>query len=140
MPGRKIRVALLVLDVFVALSAIGGGLAVVAALDRFPPEWLHGSPFSDYSIPGLILAGVVGGSAAAAAVVLWRRPRLGVPASALAGAILAGWVVGEIVILNQNGAATSPRSPTEGLYLVVGTVMVMSGIVALIVRTRTTPA
>lgn len=137
MPASKIRVALLILDAFVALTAIGGGVAMVATLDRFPPEWLRGSPFADYSIPGLILAGVVGGSAAAAAVALWRRPRLGVPASAMAGAILAGWVVGEIVILNQNGAATSPRTMMEGLYLIVGAVMMLSGGSALIARRQT---
>ena len=140
MPTRRTRVALFVLDTFVALSAIGGGLAIVASLDRFPPEWLRGSPFGDYVIPGLILASIVGGSTGAAAAIVWRRPRLGISASAAAGLVLAAWIVGEVIILNQNGAPTSPRSPTEALYLIVGVAMTLPRIAALFARERTPAA
>ena len=56
------EVALLILAGFVALTAIGGGIALAAGLEgeRFPAEWLEGSPFEDYRVPGLILAGVGG--------------------------------------------------------------------------------
>jgi hypothetical protein len=53
-----------VVDVFVALTALGGGIALATGLeaDRFPLDWLRGTPFRNYVIPGLILAGVVGGA------------------------------------------------------------------------------
>jgi hypothetical protein len=129
-PARPARVVLFVLDAFVALTAIGGGVAIVTGADRFPPEWLRGSPFNDYALPGLILAAVVGASAAVAAAATWRWPRLAAQASLVAGAILAGWVTGEVVLLNQNGAATSPRSPVEVFYFVVGLIMLLLGIAA----------
>jgi hypothetical protein len=135
-PVRPARIALFVLDAFVALTAIGGGAAIVTGADRFPPEWLRGSPFDDYAVPGLILATVVGASAAVAAATTWRRPRLAAQASFVAGAILAGWVIGEVVLLNQNGAATSPRSPVEAIYFAVGVIMILSGSAAWLTRTR----
>lgn len=67
-------VVLLTLDAFVALTALGGGVALVAGLEegRFPLEWLRGTPFTSYTLPGLLLAALVGGSAAVAEA---RAPR-----------------------------------------------------------------
>ena len=118
---------MLALDTFVAVSAIGGGAALAAGVDRFPTEWLRGSPFSDYVLPGLILAGVVGISAAIATLSAWLRLRIWAPASVAAGLVLTGWIVGELAFLNQNGAETSPRGPLEVLYLVVGIALVLLG-------------
>jgi MYXO-CTERM domain-containing protein len=127
----------MVLDGFVALTAVGGGLLMVAGIDRFPPEWLEGSPFSDYLLPGVILT-VVGVIAAVAAVAAWRRSRWAAETSALAGAVLAGWIAGEIVLLQRNGADQDPRSPTEAIYLVVGLAMLGLGLAGTI--RRRTPA
>jgi hypothetical protein len=57
-----------VLEAFIALSAIGGGIAMLLGADKFPVEWLRNTPFSDYTIPALVLAIVVGGSSLVAAV------------------------------------------------------------------------
>jgi hypothetical protein len=45
------------------VTAVGGGTALATGLesDRFPAEMLRGTQFGSYVIPGLILAGVVGG-------------------------------------------------------------------------------
>jgi hypothetical protein len=118
-----VRFALLVLDLSAAVSAILGGIAVAGNVDGFPPEWLAGTPFSGYLAPGLILAVVVGGSAAAAAVTTARPGRLGPIVSVVAGVVLVGWILGELVLLNQNSAASSPRSPVEAIYLLVGIAM-----------------
>jgi hypothetical protein len=125
----RIRFALFVLDISAAVSAIIGGIAVAAGTDRFPHEWLAGSPFGDYVIPGAILAVAVGGTATVAAVATARAPRLGGPASVVAGAVLMGWILGELLVLNQNSAATSPRSAVEPIYFVVGLAMAALGAV-----------
>jgi hypothetical protein len=52
-------------------------------------------------LPGIILAGVVGGSAATAAVALVRSPSKGARASILAGPILMAWIVAEGVMAQQ---------------------------------------
>ncbi len=123
------RLALFVLDLSVAASAIGGGIAIVAQRDQFPPEWLASTPFHDYLIPGLILAVIVGGSAALAALLVFWRVGAGAPLSVLAGLVMMGWITGELILLQQNSASTSPRSPIEAIYFVLGLAMVVVGVV-----------
>lgn len=97
------RIALFAADSFAALTAVGGGIALATGLegDRFPPEYLEGTPFGGYVVPGLLLAGEVGGSATIAAVATLRSKETGGLTSMLAGATMMGWIVGEILILNQ---------------------------------------
>ena len=61
----------MVLDTFNAISAIGGGIAMLVGADKFPVEWLRNTPFSDYTIPAFVLAIVVGGSSLIAAVTVF---------------------------------------------------------------------
>ncbi|AHY48093.1 Hypothetical Protein RradSPS_2810 (plasmid) [Rubrobacter radiotolerans] len=119
------RGMLLAVDGCVALTAIGGGLALVAGLegDRFPLEWLEGTPFDSYAVPGWILAVVVGGSAAAAAIATLLNPRIGGPLSVVAGVVMMGWIVGEVLLLRQPSWTW-----TELLYFVLGALMGALGI------------
>lgn len=124
MRRRSLRILLTLLTGFVALTAIGGGVALLVGLEdnRFPLEWLHGTPFPDYTIPALLLAVVVGGSALAACVLIIRRHRWALPVAATAGAILMGYITVEFLILQQ-----SPPGPTpiEYLYVALGAVIVV---------------
>jgi hypothetical protein len=76
---RVLRGALIVLNGSTALTAAGGGLALATGMEgtRFPVELLSGTPFASYLVPGLILAIVVGGSAAVATGAAVRSQRLG---------------------------------------------------------------
>ncbi len=56
MKQKFVRIALFALEVLAALGAVAGGLALLAGVIRFPLEMLQGTPFGDYTIPGLILA------------------------------------------------------------------------------------
>jgi hypothetical protein len=124
MRSRGARIALFAIDALAAVTAIGGGILVATGIDTFPAAWLAGTPFSSYLLPGLILAVVVGGSAAAAAAATLRSPVAGMRASLLAGVVMMGWIVGEVLILHQ------PSRPTwiEILYFAVGTTMVALGL------------
>ncbi len=44
-----------IVTAFIALTAIGGGVAILVGLDKFPLEWLHITPFKNYTIPAFIL-------------------------------------------------------------------------------------
>jgi hypothetical protein len=126
MRSGGVRVALFAVDAFAALSAVGGGVALATGAEgnRFPLDWLKGTPFSSYVAPGLILAVVVGGSATVAAAATLRRPDAGALASLLAGVVMMGWIVGEFLILNQ------PSRPTwiEVVYFSVGVLMAVLGL------------
>ena len=67
---------IVVLEAVVALSAIGGGIAMLLGADKFPVEWLRNTPFNDYTVPALMLAIVVGGSSLIAAVTVFTGPKL----------------------------------------------------------------
>ena len=123
MRARNIRIALLIIDAFVAVTAVVGGLALVTGLegDRFPLTLLESTPFSSYVLPGLILMVVVGGSASIAVAALLRGLDRGAPASIVAGAILIGWIIGEALLLHQ-------RSWFEAFYVALGVTMAALGL------------
>ena len=58
MKHKGIRITLVVIALFVGLWAIIGGVGLMTGAIpflRMPVEYLQGSPFSDYTIPGLLL-------------------------------------------------------------------------------------
>jgi hypothetical protein len=122
MIDRTRRLAVGLLAGLVALTSIGGGIAMLlgAEAGRFPLAWLSGTPFSDYTIPALLLVIVVGGSALAASVFALRSHPLARVAALLAGLILIGYIVGEVLLLKQE-----PPGPTwmEIFYFALGLLM-----------------
>lgn len=124
------QIALLVLDAFVALTAIGGGVALATELEgeRFPLDYLKGTPFRSFVAPGLILAGAVGGCAALAGAATIADAERGAILSIAAGAILIGYITVEIAILNQPS-----WTKTEAFYLAVGLAMAGLGVLELMV-------
>jgi hypothetical protein len=86
---------------------------------------LRGTPFHSYLIPGLLLAVVVGGSAAVATVLTLRRSGLAGSASVVAGIVLMGWIVGEVVLLKQ--PVTRDRWWEVG-YFTIGCVLAIGGL------------
>jgi hypothetical protein len=130
---RICGVTLFVASVFVAMTAVGGGITLAMGVDKFPADWLTGTVFRSYLIPGLILAIVVGGSAVVAAVAALRGPDAGALASMLAGAILLGWLVGERLILPP--AAFSPQFWwLEAIYIAAGLMMLAPALTVWISR------
>jgi len=117
MKYKGLRIVIGVLTVFIALTAIGGGIALLrgAEASRIPIEWLDGTPFKDYTIPALLLAIAVGGSSLVACVTILTGRNAGTPASMLAGLIMMGYVVVEALILKQ-----VPPGPTPIEYLYFG--------------------
>ncbi|HYL82766.1 MAG TPA: hypothetical protein VE263_00910 [Candidatus Angelobacter sp.] len=81
------------------IAGVAGGLLVMKETLPFPRVWLQGTPFHTYLIPGLILCAVVGGSHLAAAFSILARRAWAKTACVLAGAILAGWMIGEILLI-----------------------------------------
>lgn len=134
MKHKLVRIAIGVTEAFNALSAIGGGIALLAGTYKdgilieaggraqFPLEWLRNTPFSDYTVPALVLAIGVGGSSLIAAVLVFTGREEGVPASVVAGLVIAGFIVGEVVMLRQG------VSWIEGLYFGLG--LAISGLAA----------
>ena len=80
---------------------------------RWPPDWrvtdsqsscCGSGPSRSFVLPRVIQAGLVGGSAPVATVAGLRRPRLVAQALALAGIVLMGWILGEVLIVRSSVA------------------------------------
>ena len=121
-----IRAVLVALEAFTAVTATTGGIALATGLegDRFPVEVLRGTPFRSRVVSGLILAGPVGGSATVATVAGMRRHRLVAQASVLAGIVLMGWILVDVLIVRSSVA----RSWAEAGYCGIGLLMSTLGL------------
>ncbi len=123
MKHKVIRIALVVIETFIGLSAIQGGIALLrGAFDQVVPvTWLAGTPFSDYTIPGLVLVIVVGGYALLAAATVFIHREWAVLVSVLAGLLMAGYEVVEAVSLDSKVGNVLPSVlELQLLYFVLG--------------------
>ena len=115
------RRTLVGLHLFNALSAVGGGIALLAGGLGVPTALLRHTPFTSFVVPGIFLAAVIGGSATIGATALlahWRRAQV---TSAAAGAIMVGWILGETLLVEG-------FSWLQGLYLLTGAIVVVASI------------
>ncbi|MEO8263029.1 MAG: hypothetical protein ABI566_10715 [Pseudolysinimonas sp.] len=112
---------------FGALSALGGGVLGVAFNGAgVPLEYLQGTPFDSYIVPGLVLGLVIGGTQAAAAIAVGRRSRWALLLSSIAGAGMLIWIFVELAAINE-------YSPLQTAYFALGgaelaTVFILLGI------------
>lgn len=95
------RTILEIITLFVGVTAILGGIGLITGLIQPPERLLQGSPFSDYLIPGLILAFITGGSALISFWALSHRSRNAALLTYVAGLILCGWVIIEIAFIHE---------------------------------------
>jgi hypothetical protein len=125
MEERVTRVTLIVVNLFAALSAFAGALGLVVG-PIVPLSVLSTTPFAAFTFPALLLGVVVGGSALAAALILWFGPRrialfeplrFDALTSAVAGCIMVGWITIEIAMIGLG-------SWLQPLYLAVGLLMI----------------
>jgi hypothetical protein len=119
---RVLRIVVIVLDAFLALTAMAGGIGLLTGINGPPVEMLAGSPFKSYTIPGLALLLIVGGSALVAAVMLLRRHRWGTLASGIAAAMIVGFEIVEVLAI---GSPPGVARTLQIFYLSLGVVLAL---------------
>lgn len=82
-----------------AINAFGGGYYGMAGAKEIPVEWLSGSPFHSYFIPGLFLFVVVGGSSLFASILVFRKHRLARNAALACGILVLAWLTVQVAII-----------------------------------------
>lgn len=83
----------------VAINAFAGGYYAVSGAKDVPVEWLKGSGFHNYFIPGILLFIVVGGSCLAASILVFRRNHLAIAATYISATIIFIWLAAQISII-----------------------------------------
>jgi len=97
--SSMIRYPLGALLAFGALNAFGGGYYGVAGAKDVPTEWLAGTPFSDYTVPSLILFVIVGGAFLVATVAVFGHARIARMSAVTAGAIVLVWIAVQVAMI-----------------------------------------
>jgi len=123
MKHKLVRIALVVLEAFVALSAVAGGIALLTGTfaQGIPVAWLQGTPFSDYTIPGLVLAIVVGGGMGVAAVTVFIHREWAVLISVVAGILMVNFEVVEAASVDSKAGNRLPlMAGLQVFYFVLG--------------------
>ncbi|HUL54165.1 MAG TPA: hypothetical protein VLT83_12215 [Opitutaceae bacterium] len=115
--SRAARISAIVLNVFLAITAVGGGLGLLTGANAPPVAALGRSPFKSYLIPGLALVILVGGSAAIAATLLVRRHRFARPATLVSAAAI---ILFEAVEIAAIGSPAGLARNLQILYLATG--------------------
>lgn len=111
--------SLVVFTVFNALSAIGGGIAILTTNGLgMPAAFLASGPFTTFFWPGLILLIVVGGSQTLAATLLLMRRESSLLWSAVAGFGMIIWIFTETGLIRG-------FSWLQVLYFATGTVQLV---------------
>ena len=105
MKHKLIRIALVVLEVFVALGAIAGGIGLLTGAIPASLEGLQGSPFVDYTVPALSLMVIVGGSMLLAAATILTGREIGVLVSVFAGLAMMIFEIVEAAVIDRIGGS-----------------------------------
>jgi hypothetical protein len=125
MEHTRSRKALIAIDAFAGITALFGMAMLLARWPfRLPLSSLRYTPFGDYTVPALILGLVVGASALLAMGATLRRASRGPLLALVAGAIMIGWIVGEMTLLPTNLFTDFATDWLQGVYLLVGLAMV----------------
>jgi hypothetical protein len=101
--GRRVsHFALITLELLVAAGAVFGGIGLIAdnAIGMLP-EWLEGTGFASWTLPGVLLLLVVAVPMSGAAFAEIRRLPWAYALSMLAGAAQLGWIVAQWLIMQK---------------------------------------
>jgi hypothetical protein len=110
------RTVLLDLNLFLGATAVAGGVGLLTGLIKIPLSSLAGGPFSDYTVPAVLLVVAVGGTSLLAAWFVHLKLSVGVPASVVAGAAI---IVFEIVEWSVIGFAW-----LQAAYMAIGVLII----------------
>ena len=109
---------LMTLNAAAGIGALAGMRYALGGAPDVPVEWLDGTPFRDYRVPGLILGCVYAPVSLGAAWALWRRAGRAGELAIAAGAVQAGWIAAQVRMIGL-------RSPLQPTMAAVGVVALL---------------
>ncbi|HUZ60132.1 MAG TPA: hypothetical protein VMU83_15265 [Hanamia sp.] len=96
---KNIRYTLGILLLLVALNAFAGGYYGMTGAEGVPVQWLAGSPFRNYFIPGLFLFAVIGSLALVAAIAVFRQSELARKITFFCVVVILAWLAVQVSII-----------------------------------------
>jgi hypothetical protein len=125
----RLRGTIAGLAAFMALTAIQGAIFVVPTMPRSVLHQGILALFPDYTIPALALGVLCGGAALVTFITMFLRPQIGALAAIVAGALMIGFELVEIVVVGFTPMQTPDQFPAwlQVVYLLVGGVLMILG-------------
>ncbi len=102
---KFVRSLLTILAFFLFITAFLGGITLIANFYTPPLDYLKGSVFSNFTVPGLALSLVVGGSALFAAILLVRKSQYAILFAATAGIVIMFFEFVEVMVIGSPAGA-----------------------------------
>ncbi len=97
------KTLLFILLSFIAITATVSGILMISQPDgsilKLKPELLAGSPFSNYLVPGILLACVVGVVNLVAVFLNMMRHRQRYNAAIAGGAVIITWILVQVMMI-----------------------------------------
>ena len=134
MSHRLSRILLVILEGFLALTAIAGGIALFTGLLAPPVEYLAGSVFASFMIPGLSLTVIVGGLALVGAVMAALDHRYTPAVTAASGGTIIFFELVELIVI---GSPAGSARNLQVLYISLGLALVLLSLAPLAALRRT---
>ena len=99
---KIINLLLAILLLFTGIISVASGAAMIATNGMgMPLEWLEGTAFTSYIIPGLILIIIIAGVTILAGILLLKNRRGALEAAAASGFGLLIWLFTEMYVLEK---------------------------------------
>ena len=130
---KTLYTTLIIFNIFLALTAIPGGFCLLTGIVVPPIDELKGSVFSDYTLPGLVLMIIVGGSALLTAILLIRKYKYAVFYSAIVGLIIMTFEFVEVLAI---GSPTGAGLVMQIIYFAIGIIIIKCSLIILFIDLR----
>ena len=123
---KTIRILQIVLTLLLALAAFEGGIQLLIGFYIPPVEMLNGV-FKDFTIPGLSLGTIVGGSALTAAILSIRKNKFATLACIACGLIIMFFEFIEMLVI---GSPAGPARFMQIFFFGMGTLIIAASLVS----------
>ena len=124
-PSRRAAAAMVAIELAVGLAALAGGVGLVRDGSGLDTAWIEHTLLPSWTIPGVLLAVLVGGGMLTAAAVSLRDRALAAPAALAMGAVLLVWLAVETLMIGWHGG---PQLPLDVLCGSLGAALVALGL------------
>lgn len=120
-----LRIAMTVMTLLLGIAAIPSGIMLMLNVFAPPVDMLQGSLFKDFTLPGLALTLIIGGSSLLAGILLIKQNKFGSMAAATVGVILMFFEFVEVMIIGSPEG--SARAMQIGAFA-LGTLLMMASL------------
>lgn len=107
-PPRRRVAAMVAIELVMGIAVLLGGLGLVRDGSGLDVAWIEHTLLPSWTIPGVLLALLVGGGMLTAAVVTLRERALAAPAALVMGVVLLAWLAIETLMIGWHGGSQLP--------------------------------